>query len=138
MINQDYIKARRETASRLQREFPSLVGHLDWSAIFRFGPDPGWESLIRETLAAMLELDPNIQIYKIRNKLGECDIVPITKSNVHPCRLEIRKLYNDARRKSRNICLWCGNTKNVSTDVVKHRQIATLCSDCWKIFNIDE
>jgi hypothetical protein len=134
MINHEYLKARAAAITSLKSEFWPLVGHLDWTALTRFGPEPGWESLIRETLTAMLAIDSNIEIQKIRNKIGECDIFPNIKKIDKSCYSEIMKLYDAARVKSRNICCWCGVTETVRTEKTNRRLVITLCDACWDKF----
>lgn len=123
MINPEFLCAIEECARRLREEFGEMLADIR-----KLQPHPGWEGIIRQALLKMRDLNPNVRIGKIANKMGECFVFPHWETAPD----NVFELHGSVRNESRGICSWCGTREGVTTAPFGGRWqfVMTLCPAC--------
>ena len=84
----------------------------------------GWNELIWDTLAACIELDPELKVIQIKEKFAGLDIHIDTENP------EVWDICNEARTKSLTICESCGTME--AQGVSKGYWMKTMCLKCFE------
>lgn len=84
---------------------------------------PGWEPLVDELHAKVLEHLPDVQVVQVKEKFGGLRYY-LAGSSSSP---EVNQLVRESEARSFKTCEWCGTTEDVKTAAPEGRWAKTLC-----------
>jgi hypothetical protein len=102
---------------------------MDWrEATISAGVGPGWEPLVDELHAKVLEIEPEIVVDQVKEKFGGLRYyvagAPIRLDKV----TQINALVKEYEGRSFMVCEWCGASEGVETSSgTSQRWLKSLC-----------
>jgi hypothetical protein len=110
----------------------TLAPYVDprWSFNMIVGCPKGWEQIVLDTHAKLIEVDPDYRISQIKEKFGGLRYyVQFSDRDLYEAGSSI---IADAENLSYKTCEECGTTEDVDTDILAegYYWILTLCGPC--------
>lgn len=97
---------------------------MDWrDATISAGVGPGWEPLVDELHAKVLEAFPDVEVIQVKEKFGGLRYYSAQRSIDE----STSALIHEYEARSFQTCEWCGATEGVTTEASKYGWLKSLC-----------